>query len=337
MSRGDARWSKPSTMLLLGGVVLASCGGGGVATGSDRSAVTTTMASTTTSSVGVSESLVAEDVVYREPTEADGEGSTVDIYVGDGNEGGPTVVLLHGWGPTGPGRPEDDLGPLGDEIAELGTTVFYFGWQTGNGFHAGSVADLSCVGPFVAARAAEFGADPDQVIVIGHSMGAETGAMLAFSSFDLAPSPTCTETGQAASPVAFVGIAGTYGLVGGPIDDDHTRFRVRRAPGDPMRELDADEDIWPGLSAADVHQLNSHRAIPPVAVLDIVLVVGSEDQYSDTNADVTAALADALETSGVGLEVVIVDGADHDNIVDPTSDHGQATLEVIADVLADNG
>jgi hypothetical protein len=90
--------------------------------------------------------------------------------------------------PSGVSGPLVDLGPLAQEIAELGSTVFYFGWHT-LGLSADSVADLSCVGPFVAARAAELGADPDNVIVVGHSMGAETGSMLAFSSFDLAPSP----------------------------------------------------------------------------------------------------------------------------------------------------
>jgi hypothetical protein len=59
---------------------------------------------------------------------------------------------------------------LGEKLAGLGSTVFSFGWQTTNGFSADSVADLSCVGPFIAARAAGLGADPNTVIVVGHSM-----------------------------------------------------------------------------------------------------------------------------------------------------------------------
>ena len=193
---------------------------------------------------------------------------------------------------------------------------------------------MSCVGPFVAARAAEFGADPDKVIVVGHSMGAETGSMLAFSSFDPAPSPDCTETGQASSPVAFQGIGGTYGMVGGPIDDDHTRFRSRSYPRGTFQEYDADQDIVPGLTGAQAYQLDGYRAIPPVAELDIVLVVGSEDQYPATNADITATFADALEANNVDVEVVTVEGANHENIADPTTAYGQATLRAIADILA---
>jgi pimeloyl-ACP methyl ester carboxylesterase len=322
-------------MLLIAAVALAACGGSTGATGSTTSAeseaVATSMASSSVADNGVS---VIEDVLYREPTSEDGASSTVDILVGDGNEGGPVVVMLHGFGMSGAGRPLVDLGPLGQEIAKLGSTVFYFGWQTTSGLQADSVADMSCVGPFVAARAAEFGADPDKVIIVGHSMGAETGSMLAFSSFDLAPSPDCTETGQASNPVAFLGIGGTYGMVGGPLDDDHTRFRSRSYPRGTFQEFDADEEIVPGLTAAQAYRLDGYRAIPPVAELDIVLVVGSEDQYPATNADITATFADALEANNVDAEVVTVEGANHENVVDPATQYGQATLRAIADILA---
>ncbi len=276
---------------------------------------------------------VVEGETHRESADADGTGSTVDIYVGDTSIGGPSVVLLHGWGQSGPGRPADELGPLGEQIAHLGATVFFFGWQTGRGFSSDSIADLSCVGPFVAARAAEFGADPDNIVVIGHSMGAEAGSMLAFSSFDLAPSPDCTETGRASSPVAFVGIAGSYGMVGGPLDDDHTSYRVRSEPVDPFRELDADEGHSSGLTAAQLYQLDGYRAIPPVAELEIILLVGSEDQHEVTDADVTDAFADALEAKGVDVETITVAGANHDDIVVPTTEFGQATVQAIAETL----
>lgn len=279
---------------------------------------------------------MVEDELYRNSPNADGGGSTVDIFVGDGNEDGPVVVLLHGYGDIGPGRPQDDLGPLGNEIADLGATVFYFGWQTAGGFSADSVADLSCVGPFVAARAAEFGADPDNVIVVGHSMGAETGSMLAFSSFDLAPSPDCTETGQASSPVAFLGIGGAYGMVGGPLDDDQTRFRVRPSPDSAFRELDSDEEIRPGLTAAEIYRLDGYRSVPPLDELEIVLLVGSEDQHRVTDGDITAAFAQALQGHNVEVEVVTIDGANHDDVVDPATKAGQATLQVVGELLGDN-
>jgi pimeloyl-ACP methyl ester carboxylesterase len=323
-------------MLLMAVFGLAACNGSGAtestsAEGSDP--VTTSSRPSTSAAMVVEDALVERDL-YREPSSAGGAPSPVDVYVGDRNEGGPVVVLLHGFGTNGPGRPDVDLGPLGEEIAGLGTTVFYFGWQTGYGYSAASAADLSCVGPFVAARAAAYGADPDKIIVVGHSMGAETGSMLAFSSFDLTPSPDCTETGEAPSPTAFVGIGGSYGVVGGPLDDDHTRFRVRTLPRGTFQEFDADEEIKPGLTAAQLYQLDGYRAIPPVAELDIVLVVGSQDQYTVTDADVTTAFAEALRANNIDVQVVTVDGANHNDIVDPTTEEGQATLRALEDVLS---
>jgi acetyl esterase/lipase len=258
----------------------------------------------------------------------------VDIYVGDENDGGPIVVLLHGYGSSGAGGPDDYLGPLSEEIAGLGSTVFYFGWQTTSGYSAGSAADLSCVRPFVAARAAECGADPDKVIMVGHSVGAELASMLAFSLFDLAPSPDCTETGQTSSSAAFAGIGGSYGVVGGP--------RPHEIPGPPepvgtFEKFDADEEVKPGLIAAQLHQLDRYRAIPPVDELDIVLVVRTQDQYSVTVASVTARLAESLQAENVAVEVVTVEGANHDDIVDPTTEEGQATLQVLNDILSNTG
>lgn len=331
------RSSAAGVMLLVAAIALVGCGDGDGSTGSTNSTgsdpVTTSTATTTTLSVADSGVLVVEAEVYREPSDADGESSLVDIYLGEGSEGGPVVVLLHGFSRTGPGRPDTDLGRLAKEIAKLGATVVNFGWQSTWGFSEDSTPDLSCVGPFVAARAAEFGADADKIVVVGHSMGGEVGSMLALGAFDLDPSPNCTETGQAASPVAFVGIAGAYGMVGGPLDDGHTRFRVRSYPRGTFEELDADEEIVTGLTAAEIYRLDGYRAIPPASELDIVLVVGSEDGEPTANPDIAAAFAETLQAADVDAEVVIVEGGTHNNVVDPTTEHGQQTLQVIADLL----
>ena len=323
--------------LMVASMAFAACGGDDV--GSEP--VTASTPAETTPSVAESGVMLVEDVPYRRSGDPEDEDSTVDIYVGEGSEGGPVVVLLHGFGRAGPGRPDADLGPLGEQIAAMGSTVFNFGWAS-TGFSARSTPDLSCVGPFVAARAADFGADPAQIIIVGHSMGGEVGSMLAFSAFDLAPSPDCTETGQPANPMAFLGIAGAYGMVGGPLDEDHTRFRVRSYPRGTFEELDADEEIVTGLTAAETYRLDGYRAVPPAAELDIVLLVGSEDVVLNTegpvsSVDITADFAAALEAADVDADVVIVEGAGHVDVVDPTAEAGQETLRVMADILAGAG
>ena len=131
-------------------------------------AATTTQPTPTTTLDATTGVTVVQGEPYRQPS--DGDPSTVDIYLADTSAGSPTVVLLHGWGRIPSEGPDLDLGPLAEEIARLGSTVFYFGWDTYGGFSADSASDLSCIGGFVTARAAEYGSDPNTIVVIGHSM-----------------------------------------------------------------------------------------------------------------------------------------------------------------------
>jgi hypothetical protein len=61
----------------------------------------------------------------------------------------------------------------------------------------------------------------------------------------------------------------------------------------------------------------------------------SEDQYTATDSDLTAAFAQALAANNIEVEVVTVEGANHDNVVDPTTEVGQETLQAMADILTD--
>jgi pimeloyl-ACP methyl ester carboxylesterase len=273
---------------------------------------------------------VVEGVLYRQPS--DGDPSTVDIYLTD-TPGRPTVVLLHGWGFPGGSGPAVNLAPFAEEIAKLGSTVFYFGWHTNDGFSADSAADLSCVGGFVSARAAEYGADPDTVVVVGHSMGGATGSKLALSSFGLVPGADCVESGETPTPYAFLGIGGNYGWIAQPLDDDLNTFLVHATGVSAGREIASTEFVRPGLTALDAYALDGYSALPSANPLRMVLLVGSNDQYRATKASITAAFAEALETHGTDVEVVEVPDANHENVVYPDTDAGQSTLQVISDIL----
>jgi len=274
---------------------------------------------------------VVEGVPYRQPN--DGGPSTVDIYVPDASLGRPAVVLLHGWGFPGAEGPDLDMAPLAEEIARLGSTVFYFGWATNGGFSSSSAADLSCIGGFVTAHTAEYGSDPDTVVVVGHSMGGETGSMLALSSFGLAPGSDCVETGEGLTPYAFLGIAGNYGMLAEPLDDNLTMFRVRADAVVPIREIAAEEFVKPGLTALQAYELTGYSTLPVQNPPRMVLLVGSNDQYPVTDVDTTAAFAEALETYGTDVEVVVVPDANHDDVIYPATDAGQATLQAISKIL----
>ena len=69
--------------------------------------------------------------------------------------------------------------------------------------------------------------------------------------------------------------------------------------------------------------------------LRMVLLVGSNDQYSATNASITAAFAEALKTHGTDVEVVEVPDTNLEHVMRPDADAGQTTLQVISDILDD--
>jgi pimeloyl-ACP methyl ester carboxylesterase len=175
--------------LLIAVVVVAGCGDddSGDAVDSDPAGVPTTTVelsvceppepapSTTTATAW---GTVVTGVVYRDPAATDSacEASTVDVFVPDTFTGRPAVVLLHGIDRNGDGVEGTPLDAFGEEIARLGATVFRFGWQTSDGWSSLSADDLSCMGPFVQARAVEYGADPDKVVIVGFSMGGEAAS-----------------------------------------------------------------------------------------------------------------------------------------------------------------
>jgi acetyl esterase/lipase len=243
------------------------------------------------------------------------------------------VVLLHGWSSGGVGTSAVDLAPFAEEIARLGSTVFYFGWHTNGGFSADSAADLSCIGGFVSARAAEYGSSADSVVVVGHSMGGEVGSMLALSSFGLAPGADCVETGEGPTAVAFLGIGGSYGWIAQPLDDDLNTFAVHATSRSSIREIAADEFVTAGLTAVDAYALTGHSALPSASPPRMVLLVGGNDRIPATNVSITAAFAEALKAHGTDVEVIEVPGGNHENVMYPDTDAGQATLQAVADIL----
>lgn len=339
-----SRFSKTHAMgmaLLAAAVVAAGCGsdaGGADSPTSTRPDPVTTVAATTTVQPVTASTIETETGVtvvvgepYRRP--GDDDPSTVDIYMADGEPGQPAIVLLHGWGPGGRDGPDLDMGPLAEEIAQLGATVFYFFWDTNGGYSGDSAADLSCIGGFLSARAAEYGADPNTVVVVGHSMGGEAGSMLALSSFGLAPGGDCVETGDGPTPYAVLGIAGAYGVHAEPLDDELTMFAVRKQPADAIREIAATELVTTGLTALQAYELSGYSTLPSSNPLRAVLAVGSKDQYPVTDELVTAAFAEALTTHGTDVEVIVVPDANHNTIIDPDDPGGQQTLQIVADLL----
>lgn len=281
---------------------------------------------------------VERGLVYREATLDDSvrQRSRVDVYVPNTPDGRPAVVLLHGYSDFDSTSERTPLTALADEIAQLGATVFHFKWHTVSGWSAESGDDLACMGSFVAARAADFGAHSDRVVIVGHSMGAEAGINLAFRSFDLPTNGDCTETSSQPTARAFLGIGGSYGGIGTPIASDPESYLVTGGCNSEPREVAASDLITPGLTAQQGFDLGSYSAMDLApADLRVVLLVGTLDPNRCTRPDVTRSFAEALETNGIDAQLVEVEGAGHEDVIWPDTDPGKNTISIIESILAD--
>ena len=349
------RW-RPSLVTAALAFALSACGAGsGLATTTTNTAsveptvsvknptaethpTTTESPDSTTTSVPLVEVNVARGLAYREVTRDDSSTirSVVDVYVPEGPHPRPAVVLLHGYGEFDSSAELTPLTGLAQEIAELGATVFYFKWHTAAGWSAASGDDLACMGSFVAARSSEFGARSDRVVVVGHSMGAEAGINLAFRSFDLPTKGDCTEAGPQPTAKAFLGVGGSYGSIGAPVDSNRESFVVTGGCSAEPREVAASDLITPGLTARQGYELGSYSAMDLApADLRVVLLVGTLDPNRCTAPDITRTFAEALEAEGIDAELVEVVGAGHEDVVRPRTDPGKNTVNIIASILDD--
>jgi acetyl esterase/lipase len=139
---------------------------------------------------------VTRDLVYYAGSEAAPPGGLLDVYAPVGMEGGPVVVIFHGCCGHGKGTHSE----WGLALAEQGAVVFVPNWQTAHELPADpyEARDLlltwhdalaPCAVSYALAHAAEYGADPETLVLVGHSAGASAAAVAALR--EPAPRPEC--------------------------------------------------------------------------------------------------------------------------------------------------
>jgi acetyl esterase/lipase len=160
------------------------------------------------------------DVPYTEPVPCGHGGDCavpVDVLAPETGEALPTIVLL----PGGPSVFNDRryLETLAAELAGRGAVVFlatYRSGATGNTNDDG-LSDVRCAIRFARSTTAEFGGDPDRLVLAGHSFGSslalETGANAE------AETPDCLSD-EPGVPGAAVGLSGFTFEVHDPVEAD---------------------------------------------------------------------------------------------------------------------
>ena len=128
--------------------------------------------------------VVTGDLAY-EPDDAPLKGRTLDVYAPAEAGAWPVVVMLHGYQGS-----KSDVAWYARKVAELGFVVFAPTWDavlpTVGGDNVAYQSQAACAVAFARTHAAEYGGDPETMIVFGHSAGAHPAAKVAFAR----PEPT---------------------------------------------------------------------------------------------------------------------------------------------------
>ena len=211
------------------------------------------------------------------------------------------------------GRPRTraDMEPLARLLARDGAVVFNADYRGGPRVERGypmAYEDAACAVRFARAHATEYGANPDRVVLVGHSFGTYVGSIVTLRG-DRYRGGCLADTGSA-EPEAFVGLSGSYHWHKEPIWN--TFFGTRYA-ADPERWEEGHPYEQIGGNPDSVWRFVTEREDP---VLD---------------PDSSLAFHLLLEDAGYDTELQTLDGSGHFTILELDGD-ARIAAGVIAEV-----
>lgn len=270
--------------------------------------------------------------VWFSTAEGRGTGGWVDVFHPVDPGPWPVVVLMHGAASqdrdvdtfethVSEACPPDCVGfydAHASYLAQQGTVVFFPAVTTDSRLRQ-VVDDIGCVGAFVAAKASEFGGDPDRTVVVGHSRGATTGAAMAFSGFATEPGADCVVQDDARpTAIGFVGLSGDYHLMGMPHPNQPGRIVI---PTSGITAYGAEDEVASsGATAGEVYEACSAYAhldgdLPPIS-----LYYGTQEV--DAAPDDAERFAAALRDAGHEVTVAVYEGEHWQSIFLPFMEAG---------------
>lgn len=224
---------------------------------------------------------------------------TADVFRPAGPGPWPLVVLLPGgnWSSADPAATE----PLARELAGRGAVVVNSSYRL---TAASAFADVACAMELARERAAGWGADLDRLVLAGHSAGAHVAAVAAFAPV----AGPCTWE----APRGYVGLAGPYDIRRfAPLESVRTFFG-----GGPAAAADA----W---AAGDPYDL-----LAGAAGLDVALVHGRSDLV--VLPVFAIEFADALREAGSEVELHLIAGANHNDLLQPGENAAESAAVILA-------
>jgi len=211
------------------------------------------------------------------------------VVVTTGGSAPSLVVLVPGGGwvsadPTG-------LVPLAESLADVGAIVATITYRTASDgvYFPEPAEDIACAVAAAAAAASASGTEPGEIVVVGHSAGAQLGALFALRPAEL--SMRCAD--PAAPPDRFVGLAGPYDVA-----------HIGPFASDLFGPANTDPADWTDANPVD------HAAQRPD--LDVLLIHGRADRAVPIH--LTEAFAAALVDGSHRVEAQYPVGVDHHTV-----------------------
>ena len=216
--------------------------------------------------------------------------------------GGPwPLIVLEPGGDVAPGEPGDYLDQMATALAGRGAVVMVGQWRQSShwaGRSPDSFADVACAIGVARRTGPAFGANPDRVVLAGHSMSTRPVAVIGLTAAAFTPAPgSCDATAGSLRPDAWADLAGPRDEIATAAsgDSELTAFFGGTRAADPA--------AW---AAGDPFALAAHRAVAATD-LPIVLLQGGADGGA---ADARAFQA-ALVAGGHHSRLIEIPSADH--------------------------
>ncbi len=214
------------------------------------------------------------------------ERQLLDVYQPRAEVDRPALVVFFYGGSWSSGE-RADYRFVGEALASRGMVAVLADYRLSPAFrYPAFVQDSALAVRWALAHAADFGADPARVFVMGHSAGAYNAAMVALDARWLA-----AEGLRPSRLAGWIGLAGPYDFL--PIGDRQTRVAFD----------------WPATPADSQPMIHASAASPPA-----LLLAPARDSVVSTQRS-TVALARKLRDSGARVDSELFDGVGHVTLV----------------------
>jgi len=236
---------------------------------------------------------ITKQIVYANVDEV---GTLLDVYAPSQPGPWPVVVVVHGV------QSRMHLTPLSEAIASQGAVVYNIDVMFAIRHQGVGIERIACAVRFAHATASDYGGDPGRITLVGNSLGAAPGAVVALAGDDF--EGDCVATEGSALLDALVGYEGPYDYA---TNESHPVL-------DYPNLKDEDPDLWEAI--------NPYSHIGRNPDLQVRLVHGNAEDVAifDVPLEASMEFHQALADAGYDVELIVVEGAAHTALLSRSSD-----------------